>query len=215
MSYTTISQNSSINILREALKRSLEELGYIIPKVMIVLLIILIFSVIAIVLTKIIRKVMSVTKIEELLKPYVGREIPLTTIIVLLVNLGIALIALHTAVLTVYPEGLKYISLITDYIGRIISVAFLVTIVFIAINTVMERIKMERGLKGFMTLLTFLIVTVLIVDITSLSREVKSALTWGLSLGIGLSIGVFTLWYFFGEYLREFTERRKRENSSS
>jgi len=57
-------------------------------------------------------------------------------------------------------------------------------------------------------LLTFLITTVLIIDVTALSSEVKAALTWGLSLGIGLSIGVFTVWYFFGDLLKKKEERK-------
>jgi len=64
---------------------------------------------------------------------------------------------------------------------------------------VFDRLRIERGLRGFMFLLAFLIALVLIVDITTLSPELKRSLAWGLSLGIGLSIGVFTAWYFFGE----------------
>ena len=197
---------TAIEILREALKYTLSEIAYLIPKIVISIIIIVIFFAIALVLTKIIRKILNIMKLENIVKKYVKYTIPVNTIIIALINLGIAFIAIYTIVLVIYPEAMIYISAISNYVGRVVSVAFLIVFAFIIINTIIDRLKMERGLRGFMMILIFLISMILIVDITSLTPEVKSALTWGLSLGIGLSIGVFTIWYFFSDLLKKRSE---------
>ena len=199
---------SALDIVGEALRRTLSEVANLLPKIAISIVIVLIFFVIALVVTKIVKKVLGIIKLEDLVKPYIRYAIPIDTIILALINLGIALIAAHTVVLMVYPEAIDFVMTVSGYVGKVASVAFLIVFVFLVIDAVVERIKIERGLRGFMMLLTFLITTVLIIDVTALSSEVKAALTWGLSLGIGLSIGVFTVWYFFGEILKRKEERR-------
>jgi len=192
----------AIEILREALRYSLSEIAYLLPKIVISIIIIVIFFVIALVLTRIVKKILNIVKLEEIVKKYIKYTIPINTLIIALINLGIFFIAIYTIVLVTYPEAMIYISLISNYLGRVASVAFLIIFVFIVINTIIDKLRMEKGLRGFMMILTFLITMILIVDITSLTPEVKSALTWGLSLGIGLSIGIFTLWYFFSDILK-------------
>ena len=199
---------SALDIVSEALRRTLSEVAYLLPKIAISIVIALIFFVIALVLTKVVKKILSIIKLEDLARPYVRYAIPINTIILALINLGIALIAAHTVVLIVYPEAIDFVMTVSSYVGKVASVAFLIVFVFLVIDAVIERIKIERGLRGFMMLLTFLITTVLIIDVTALSSEVKAALTWGLSLGIGLSIGVFTVWYFFGDLLKKKEERK-------
>ena len=193
---------TALDIVGEALRRTLAEVAYLLPKIAMSIVIALVFFVIALIVTKVVKKILSIIRLEEFVKPYVRYAIPLNTIILALINLGIALIAAHTIVLVVYPEGVDYVMTISGYVGKVASVAFLIVFVFLVIDAVIERIRMERGLRGFMLLLTFLITTILIIDVTALSPEVKAALSWGLSLGIGLSIGVFTVWYFFSDVLR-------------
>jgi hypothetical protein len=41
------------------------------------------------------------------------------------------------------------------------------------------------------------------VDVTALSDPIKNALTSGLAIGVGISIGVFAIWFFFHDYLDE------------
>ncbi len=199
---------SALDVVGEALRRTLSEVANLLPKIAISIVIVLIFFVIALVVTKIVKKILGIIKLEDLVKPYIRYAIPIDTIILALINLGIALIAAHTVVLMVYPEAIDFVATVSGYVGKVASVAFLIVFVFLVIDAVVEKIKIERGLRGFMMLLTFLITTILIIDVTALSSEVKAALTWGLSLGIGLSIGVFTVWYFFGEILKRKEERR-------
>jgi len=199
---------SALDIISEALRRTLSEVAYMMPKIAISIVIALIYFVIALVITKIVKRILNLIKVEEVVKPYVRYAIPINTVILILINLGVALIAAHTIALIVYPEAVDFIMTVSGYLGKVASVAFLIVFVFLVIDAVVERIKIERGLRGFMMLLTFLITTILIIDVTALSPEVKTALTWGLSLGIGLSIGIFTIWYFFSDILRKKSEER-------
>lgn len=193
---------SAQDIVGEALRRTFAEVAYLLPKMAISIAIVLVFFVIALVVTKIVKKILAIIRLEELVKPYVKYAIPVNTIILALINLGIALIAIYAVVLGVYPEAVDYVMAISGYVSKVLSVAFLIVLVFLAIDAVVESIKMEKGLRGFMLLLTFLIITVLTIDVTALSPEVKAALSWGLSLGIGLSIVVFAVWYFFSDLLK-------------
>ena len=81
------------------------------------------------------------------------------------------------------------------------SVIFLIAIVFVAVSRISEKVAVEGKMKGFMTLMTLFIVLVLLIDVTNLTPEIKSALAWGLSMGIGISMGVFTAWFFFHDIL--------------
>ncbi len=83
----------------------------------------------------------------------------------------------------------------------VLSVIFLIAIVFVAVSRISEKVAVEGKMKGFMTLMTLFIVLVLLIDVTNLTPEIKSALAWGLSMGIGISMGVFTAWFFFHDIL--------------
>ncbi|MMZ67094.1 hypothetical protein D1872_296430 [compost metagenome] len=74
---------------------------------------------------------------------------------------------------------------------------------FLMLETIIERIRMEAKLRGFMFLLILFISLALVLDVTTLSNEVKNALAFGISLGIGLMIGVFAAWYFFHDVIEK------------
>ncbi len=197
----------ALQVLGEALERSIEDVAKALPDLLLAVAVAVIFFVVGLVLVRLIRKFLMILRIEEMVRPYIKYGIPVNTIITALVAVGLALLAIHVIALILCPEAIGIVESTSRYVGRIVSVAFLVIFTFMVIDAVVERIRMERGLRGFMTLLTFLITTILIIDITSLSTEVKQALAWGLSLGIGLSIGVFTAWYFFSPQHRASEKR--------
>mgnify|MGYP000347782990 CR=1 FL=1 len=199
----SLAGSNSLEIIKEALRLTVSEVTNLIPKILVSVIIVSIFFLVALILNKIVKKVLDIMKIDDLVKQFIKQQIPVNYVIIALLNVGIALTALYSITVTVFPEFLEVVTLAIDYVSRVASVAFLVVFIFIVINMIIERIRIERGLRGFMMILTFLLVTMFIIDITSLSSEVKSAITWGLSLGIGISIGVFTIWYFFGEVLKK------------
>ncbi len=190
-------------ILWKALQYSLRDLVSILPLILIALLIIAVYTLIAIVLTRLVRSILRLINIDEMAKPLIRYRISLTNIIVILLNLGIGLLAVYSIALIMYPQRIDVITSIVSYIARVASVVFLIIFVFIALETIIERIRMEAKLRGFMFLIILFITLALLLDITALSEEVKHALAFGISIGIGLSIGVFSLWYFFHDLLEK------------
>ncbi len=190
-------------ILWKALQYSLRDLVSILPLILIALLIIAVYTLIAIILTRLVRSILRLINIDELAKPLIRYRISLTNIIVILLNLGIGLLAVYSIALILYPTQVEVITFVVSYIARVASVVFLIIFVFIALEMIIERIRMEAKLRGFMFLIILFITLALLLDITALSEEVKHALALGISIGIGLSIGVFSLWYFFHDLLEK------------
>ncbi len=212
MNYTAYNA-STIQILENALKAVAQELVEIAPKVLITVFLLALMIVLSMVLVKFVKRILQMLKIDDLLKPFIERyQIPfsISTAIVALLVLGLAILTLYVVTLSIFPQYLELVNSAIGVISRLASVVFMILFVFISIFVVVDRLRIERGLRGFMFLLAFLISLVLIVDITSLSPELKHSLAWGLSLGIGLSIGVFTAWYFFGEALMRRREEGKQ-----
>ena len=166
--------------LQEAIWLALKDVEASIPKVLISIVLICLFFVIGYVLNKILQKVFEVVRVDEVFKPierHIG--ISFTSIILAILNVGVALTALYTISSVAFPEGVKHINMVLDYFGRVLSVVFLIAIVFVAISRISEKIAVEGKMKGFMTLITLFIVMVLLIDVTNLTPEIKSALAWG------------------------------------
>jgi len=198
-------------ILWKALQYSLRDLVSILPHVLIALLVIAVYTLVAIILTRLIRSILRLINIDELAKPLIKYRISLTNIIIILLNLGIGLLALYSITLILYPTQIELITSVVSYIARVASVVFLIIFVFIALETIIERIRMEAKLRGFMFLIILFITLALLLDITALSEELKHDLALGISIGIGLSIGVFSLWYFFHDlFEKKYSEGDKK-----
>jgi len=190
--------------LQEAVLRALEDIEALIPKLMISVILICLFFAIALIINRFISKLFELAKVEKLFQPfqkYIG--VSFTSFIIALINVGIALTALYTVASIAFPEYLDVLNSAFEYFSRVISVIFLIAIVFVAVSRITEKIAIEGKMRGFMTLITLFIVIVLLIDVTTLSQEIKSALAWGLSIGIGISMGVFTAWYFFHDLIKK------------
>jgi len=191
------------NPVLEALQLTLEELAFYLPKILFSIGIPVVYVLIALVTTKIVRKTIRFLKIDEIFKPFLKETINISDLMVFFVNLGLALLAMYTLTSILLPKYLHALTSIIEYIGRIVSIVFIIFFTFILLNSIVERVRMETKMKGFMLLMTLFITLILIIDVTAISEEVKASLTWGTSLGLGLAIGVFAAWYFFHEYLRK------------
>ena len=202
---------TAIDILRQARRETIEDLVALVPKILTAVIILVAMALLTYVVVKLVRRLLDIARIDELVRPFIERYgIPftITNVIVVITVFGMSMLTIYTVAAIVFPEYLGLVTTAIDVVSRIASVVFLIIFVFTSITITVERIRMERGMRGFMLLLTLLIAILLVVDVTNLSREVKEALAWGLSLGIGLSIGVFTAWYFFGDVIRRRTESK-------
>ncbi len=198
----SVKGRASVLIIEESFRRAVSDFVSTLPYVFIALAIIAIYVGIAFILTKIVRKLLNALRVDDLLKPVLkDAYFSLSNLIIGLMDLGIALLALYSIVLTLFPGQVQTVNAVLNYSARVASVVFLIVFVFIAFNAIMLRIRMEAKLRGFIFLLSFFTTIVLILDVTNLSHDVKAALAWGISIGIGLSIGVFAAWYFFHDYI--------------
>lgn len=188
-------------IIWEAFKFALRDLADALPAIAITLIIITIYSLIAFILTRIVQTIFKLVNIDDWIKPLYEYKIRLSKIIIFLLNVGIALLAIYSIAAIVYPSNIDLITSIVLYIGRITSVIFIIIFMFVMLETIIERIRMEAKMRGFMFLVILFITLALILDVTALSKEVKQALAFGVSLGIGLMIGVFSAWYFFRDII--------------
>ncbi len=198
---------TGIDLLWKAFELAVKDLIRLFPSILVALAIIAIYVLVAIILTKLIRTILTVLHIDELVRPIFKKAFSLINLIIVLLNIGIALLAVYTIVSILFPTSIEIVTTSLGYIARIASVIFLITFTFIMLDAVIERIRMEAKMRGFMFLMIFFITLVLIIDVTALSEQVKSALSLGISIGLGLAIGVFATWYFFHETLEK---RRQR-----
>ncbi len=200
---------TSAEILWQAFKGAIYDLVNAIPSILLALAIAVVYVGLAILLNRVIRGIFKVFHIDEFLRPYI-RQAPFsfTSLVITLVDVGLAMLAVYSIVLIVFPGQLHLTNLVVQYAMRVVSVVFLILFVFIALEAIVERIRVEAKMRGFILFLILLLSFVPILDITALSSEVKSALAWGVSIGVGLAIGVFAAWFFFHEILESMTKRK-------
>ncbi|MGB6679908.1 MAG: hypothetical protein WBF08_01115, partial [Candidatus Bathyarchaeia archaeon] len=72
---------------------------------------------------------------------------------------------------------------------------------FIMFNILINRMVVETRMRGYIVLILLILLTVMVIDLTSLSPSIKDSLARGMSTGLGIAIGVFAIWFFFHEYL--------------
>ncbi len=72
-------------------------------------------------------------------------------------------------------------------------------------------------MRGYVVFLLLILITIMAIDLTALSPSTRHALESGLSVGLGIAVGVFAVWFFFHDYLDKFFKvkttprgRRKR-----
>jgi len=201
---TPAGNETGLDVIREAFTLAVRDLVNALPLVFSALAILAIYGVIAIVLSKLVKKLFDFFKIDEMVKPVLKEMyFSLTNLIIAIMDIGIALLAVYTVTLLLFPGEVEKVTLIITYGARLASVVFLLIAFFIIFNAIIYRIQMEAKMKGFIFLLSFFIAVVLMLDITAISPEVKTALAWGISIGISIAIGVFATWFFFGETMKK------------
>ncbi len=201
------------DILGEFIGVLARELIDLIPKLIIAVLIIVAGFLVLRILGSLVRKMLEFADMDGLIKKYAGIELPIpfNSIVMGLLYLGVAL-AIVFGLINVFL-GEQFIELansIVIYGARIISVVLITLILFTAFSAVIERIRIESRLKGYLLFIVMLLLTAMLIDITALSEPVKQSLYIGLSVGIGASLAVFAVWFFFHEYFDKLLERKRK-----
>ncbi len=205
-----------LGMLAELLKEIAKEIVNLMPRVFLAVVIFVSAALIIKVVNLILKKLLKFANINELIKSLFGVEFPISIdkLIVFLADFGVVLIALYGVFNLIFgPQQMSVVNEAIMYGTRVLSATIVIIFVFSAFNAFINRIKVETKLRGYFMFILLLMTTALLIDITSLSDPVKNALVTGLSIGIGISIGVFAAWFFFKEYMDKFLESKEKEES--
>lgn len=180
----------------------------LIPYVMVAVGIVILSIALAKLVNKLIRWVVKAGNLEEMIKEVVpgGLRVSIASLLIMISDIGIALLALTIVVrLIALATSGVYTELIV-YMTRVVSVAIMLLILMVALDILTKSVVFEKKVESLLFILLFFFGLSMIIDLTGLSPEMKYSLGWGIAIGIGLSLGFFTLWFLFGEVL----ERRVR-----
>ncbi|MEM1620173.1 MAG: hypothetical protein QXU52_05485, partial [Fervidicoccaceae archaeon] len=114
------------------------------------------------------------------------------------------------AAISILPLEAEAAEAASSFVLRIASVGLVLVFAMVGFSLLTRLLRPGGRIEAMLILTTFFIVFAALLDLTSLSPEVRSALASGLSLGLGLSIGVLSLWLFFGEYIEAKLSERER-----
>lgn len=187
----------------EEVLRALNDVVASIPKIALASLILLIAFVIIKFVNRLIRWLVRTGRLEEYLREVFpgGVRLPLAIFLSFIAD-SLILIAASSSVIRIFmPEGTQSYNQAIDYLARIGSIVILAMISVVLVDALVKSMRFERKTEMFFIMLVSLIVAILVIDLTNLSGEIKLALSTGLAIGIGLLVGVFSAWAFFGEYL--------------
>jgi len=192
-----------LSLLEELLRQIARELAELAPRLFLALAAILVTAVLIKLVNTYLRKLLSFSRLDEAVERTLGRPpFPPSSLIVGLADLGIGLIGAYVALTLLLPEELvEAFDSAVLYVGKTVSVLALIGFILVVFNALVGRIRLEAKLKSYMAFFSFLMATALLVDVVALSDPVKQALVSGLAIGIGASIAVFALWFFFSDYL--------------
>ena len=210
-----MSEENLFDVLREILAQTAAETIRLLPRIFIALILIILTFLVIKLLNFSFRKLLKLAKLDAMFKQLSGFALPFSvdSLIIFLADLGVALIALYGLVNLFL--GAQYLQLMNEgiyYGARVISIVVIAIVIFAVFNAIIGRIKVESRLRSYTMLIVLLLITAMLIDITALSDPVKNALILGLSIGMGISIGVFAVWFFFHEY---FDRRFKIETAST
>ncbi|OYT61654.1 MAG: hypothetical protein B6U69_03215 [Thermofilum sp. ex4484_15] len=195
----------------QGLEEIVKEIAYVTPKILLTLLTLTILVVVWKIARTYLMKLLNFVKLDEGLRKLLGRPLPLSSskLIIGMGDLGIALIGTMVTANLLLPSA--YRSAFLDGLatfGRMASILVIATAILALFSFLINYIKFETKLKSYMFLISFLILTAFLIDISALSPEVKTSLIVGLSQGIGISIAIFAIWFFFGDYIKRYLEEK-------
>jgi hypothetical protein len=195
----------------EILTQIASDIIRLIPKILIALIVFALTLLVIKALNFSLRKLLKLARLDRVFKQLSGYSLPFSidNLIIFFADLGVVLIFLYTIVnLFLGPQYLHLMTEGLQYGARVVSIIAIAIILFAIFNTVISRVKVETRLRSYALFIVLLLITAMLIDITALSDPIKNALTNGLAIGVGISIGVFAIWFFFHDYLDEILKTR-------
>lgn len=201
-------------VLGEFLSQLFSEFVILVPKLILGIIVVIAAFLIFRLVGGLIRKLLALANLDELVEKHLGARFPLSlnSLIIGIFYIGVLLVAVYGLINIFLGEA--YIELANSlllYAARLISVIILALILFTASSAIIEKIRVESRMKGYLFFIVMLLLTAMLIDVTALSEPVKQSLYTGLAIGIGASLAVFSIWFFFNEYLEKLLEKPSRK----
>lgn len=195
---------TTLEELFAAFSAIMKEIILLFPKVALAALVAFIAIAAMKLVNKFIKWLVRVSKLEEFILGAMPSKpmIPISSILSIFADIGVAIAAIAVMVRIFVPEYTELYRESLNYIARVASAVFLSLIFLIGLTALVKTIKLEKKMESFFTMLAFLLILVMLIDLTALGPEIKSAIGLGIAIGIGLTIGAFALWMFFSEYVK-------------
>lgn len=195
-----LADENALDLLQQIYSQIALEIVGLIPKILVGLIIAILTFLLIKSVNYFLRKMLRLARFDGMFEELSGCSLPFSieTLVVLLADLGIGLVSLYS--LVGIFAGEMYLEIVKGalyYGARIASVVLLGIFLLTIFNTLVSRVRVETRLRSYGMFLVLLMVTAMLIDITALSDPVKNALITGLSIGVGISIGVFAVWFFF------------------
>ncbi|MCS7120124.1 MAG: hypothetical protein RMJ07_03280 [Nitrososphaerota archaeon] len=197
-----LQEETVFDILNKLFMQISTEIIGLLPKILIAIIMVSLTLVVVKVLNLFLKRLMRVARLEIIVKQFIPLPFSLENVIIFLADLGLGLIA-FLSIANLFLEQ-RYMEIVADalYYGvRVASIVIIAIIIFAIFDLLIGRVKVETRLRSYAMLIVLLLITAMLIDITALSDQVKGALTLGLSIGVGLAVGVFAIWFFFHDYL--------------
>ena len=214
-------QEPIYDLFVDAMSEIVTDIAILLPRI-ILTIIVLIIAFLAIRLLNIFfKRLLQLVNLDGIFKTLVKTELPfsLSNLIIILIDVGIILIAIFGLSNIFFdPSQMELIRGIFEYALRILSIIAVTILWFMMFNLLIERVSTESRLRGYILFILLIIVTMMIVDLTALSHSTKNVMEQGLSIGLGITVGVFAIWFFFHDYLDKLigldpsSHKRRRKN---
>lgn len=200
------------DLFTEALQRIATDIIDLLPKIFLTLIVLVIAFLAIRLLNGFFGKILRVIDLDNLFERLVKVKLPFSLIglIILLIDIGIILIALFgLADFFLVPQQMELVKEILGYISRIIGVIAITILTFVMFNILIEKVTLENKMRGYVMFILLILITMMVFDLANLSDSTKKELEGGLSLGLGIAVGVFAIWFFFHDYLDKLLSLKK------
>jgi len=219
-------QEPIYDLFVDAMSGIVTDIAALLPRIILTIIVLIIAFLAIRLLNVFFKRLLELVNLDDVFKTLVKTELPfsLSNLIIILIDTGIILIAIFGLSNIFFdPSQMELIRGIFEYALRILSIVAVTILWFMMFNLLIERVHsrsrtIESRLRGHILFILLIIVTMMIMDLTALSHSTKSLMEQGLSIGLGITVGVFAIWFFFHDYLDKLigldlsSHKRRREN---
>jgi len=207
-----MSQETPSDFLKEALQEIAYDIIAFLPKIILALIVLIITFLTIRFVNGLFSRILKLVDLDGMLKKMGKIELPfsLNSLVILLIDVGIVLVALFgLANYFLEPQQLSIVKEAFQYSSRILGDLFIIIIIFFLFNILIGKVTIQTRMRGYIMFILIILITMMIFDLASLSPLTQQELQKGLSLGLGITIGVFAIWFFFHDYLDKLVSQKK------